>query len=154
VDWKATAHTGDLQVREFAREQEQAVEIYLDRCVPPAHKEWFERAVSCCAFLSWRLSQQGTAIHFRSQGFDVRLPEEGDVYTILKYLALVPAQVSESVQEKTADGPANENSYPIVLTARPRPFKEGGWTAARVVGPDALSPVDASAAASEPDRKA
>ena len=35
VDWKASAHTGTLQIREFAREQEQIVEIYLDRNVPP-----------------------------------------------------------------------------------------------------------------------
>ena len=34
VDWKATAHTGDLQVREFAREQEQTVELYLDLETP------------------------------------------------------------------------------------------------------------------------
>ena len=30
VDWKATAHTGDLQVREFARDQEQTVAFFLD----------------------------------------------------------------------------------------------------------------------------
>jgi uncharacterized protein (DUF58 family) len=30
VDWKATAHTGALQVREFAREQEPLVEVFLD----------------------------------------------------------------------------------------------------------------------------
>jgi uncharacterized protein (DUF58 family) len=35
VDWKATAHTGNLQVREFAREQELRVEMFLDRDVPP-----------------------------------------------------------------------------------------------------------------------
>src|SRR5579884_755866 len=30
VDWKATAHTGELQVREFAREQEQTLALCLD----------------------------------------------------------------------------------------------------------------------------
>src|SRR5262249_43111351 len=56
VDWKATAHTGDLQVREFAREQEQAVAFFLDIDVPPDLDEWFERAVDCCAFLAWRMN--------------------------------------------------------------------------------------------------
>src|SRR5438270_6641202 len=28
VDWKATAHVRSLQVREFAREQEQTVEVF------------------------------------------------------------------------------------------------------------------------------
>ena len=34
VDWKATAHTGVLQVREFAREQDWRVVIFLDLDVP------------------------------------------------------------------------------------------------------------------------
>ena len=41
VDWRATAHTGDLQVREFARESERSVEIFLDRGVPPELAGWF-----------------------------------------------------------------------------------------------------------------
>ena len=75
VDWKATAHTRELQVREFAREQEQTVELFLDRDLPPAHDAWFEHAVDCCAFLAWRLATQGAGIHFRAQGGDQgRLP--------------------------------------------------------------------------------
>src|SRR5437016_11842363 len=89
VDWKATAHTGDLQVREFAREQEQTVELFLDRDVPHGLDAWFEHAISCCAFLAWRLSNQGIAIHFRSNGYEFRQPEDGDIYSVLKYLALV-----------------------------------------------------------------
>src|SRR6266571_72384 len=51
VDWKATAHTGDLQVREFARDQEPAVAIYLDRDIGAVAETWFEEAIDCCAFL-------------------------------------------------------------------------------------------------------
>src|SRR5258708_776967 len=89
VDWKATAHTGDLQVREFAREQERSVELYLDRDIRSGAEPWFEEAIDCCAFLAWRLSQQGAGIRFQTQDFRVRIPEEADVYTMLKYLALV-----------------------------------------------------------------
>src|SRR5579862_6060850 len=67
VDWKATAHTGALQVREFAREQERAVEIFLDRDIEPHAEAWFEDAIDCCAFLVWRLFQQGAGIRFQSQ---------------------------------------------------------------------------------------
>ena len=81
VDWKASAHVGSLQVREFAREQEQTVEMFLDRDIPPELDAWFEHAIDCCAFLAWRLSNQGAAIHFRSNGFDFRQPEDGDIYT-------------------------------------------------------------------------
>src|SRR5437763_1012789 len=78
VDWKATAHTGDLQVREFAREQERAIEIYLDRDIGSDGEPWFEEAVDCCAFIAWRLYQQGAGIGFQAQDFQVRVPEEGD----------------------------------------------------------------------------
>ena len=46
VDWRATAHTGELQVREYARDQDQAVTIFLD--LDTSDLEWFERAVDCC----------------------------------------------------------------------------------------------------------
>jgi uncharacterized protein (DUF58 family) len=141
VDWKATAHTGNLQVREFAREQEQTVELYLDLEVPPGLEDWFERAVDCCAFLAWRLAGKSVGIHFRTQEFDFRLPEEGDIYTILKYLALVTSRAG-----KPPEAPADETSFPIVLTASPQRFSEPGWAPARIIGPDFLA-ADAGGAA-------
>jgi uncharacterized protein (DUF58 family) len=133
VDWKATAHTGDLQVREFAREAERSVEVFLDRDAPAELAEWFERAVDCCAFLCWRLSQHSTGIHFRSQDFTFRLPEEGDIYTILKYLALVECQSG-----KAAEPPIDETSYQIVFSAAPNRFAQAGWSGACLLGPGDL----------------
>jgi len=134
LDWKASAHTGDLQVREFAREQERAVEIFLDRDVPLHLEDWFERAVECCAYLSWSLSQMGAGIQFRSQQFDLRVPEEGDVYTILKYLALVFPQAG-----KIPENPVDEGSFQIVLSAAPDRFRDSGWTPAHLLGPDTFA---------------
>jgi uncharacterized protein (DUF58 family) len=141
VDWKASAHVGSLQVREFAREQEQTVEIFLDRDVPPELDAWFEHAIDCCAFLAWQLSSQGAAIHFRSNGFDFRQPEDGDIYTILKYLALVYPQNANAPEP-----PLDETSYKIVFTPSPRKFADAGWVGARVLAPDVL-PVPAGGAA-------
>jgi uncharacterized protein (DUF58 family) len=142
VDWKASAHVGSLQVREFAREQEQTVEIFLDRDIPPHLDAWFEHAIDCCAFLAWRLSSQGASIHFRSQGFDFRQPEEGDIYTILRYLALVYPQTAGGPEP-----PLDESSYKIVFTPSPRQFSEAGWAGARTFAPDVLPvPVGQSAA--------
>jgi uncharacterized protein (DUF58 family) len=133
VDWKASAHVGSLQVREFAREQEQTVEVFLDRDLSREHDEWFERAVDCCAFLAWNLSSRGASIHFRSNGFQFRQPEDGDIYGVLKYLALVYPQGNQP-----AEAPMDETSYRIVFTAAPRRFLDAGWMGARVLGPDAL----------------
>ena len=133
VDWKASAHVGSLQIREFTREQEQTVEVFLDREITLESDPWFEHAVNCCAFLCWRLSAQGVAIHFRAQGFNFRQPLDGDIYTILKYLALVyprSAQVLEA--------PLDETSYKIVFTPSPNRFLEAGWAGARMLGPAVL----------------
>lgn len=133
VDWKASAHVGALQVREFAREQEQTVEMFLDRDVPHVHDAWFERAVDCCAFLAWRLSSAGASIHFRSNGHQFRQPEDGDIYGILKYLALVYPQRLD-----TSEGPLDETSFKVVFTTSPQRFLDAGWMGARILDPDAL----------------
>jgi uncharacterized protein (DUF58 family) len=135
VDWKASAHAGSLQVREFAREQEQVVEVFLDRNAPAELDAWFEQAVDCCAFLAWRLSNQGAAIHFRSNGMTLRQPEDGDIYTILKYLALVYPQ-----NAAPPEAPLDGNSYQVVFTATPERFRETGWVAARILSPGVLRP--------------
>ncbi len=89
VDWKATAHTGELQVREYVRREQPSVEIVLDLRVPPNGFDQFERDVECCAFLVWGLQERRLSFRFRSQLCDLQVPEETDVYGILKYLALV-----------------------------------------------------------------
>jgi len=133
VDWKATAHVGSLEVREFAREQEQTVELFLDRDVPPALDAWFEHAVHCCAFLAWRLAGGGASVHFRSNGYSLRQPEEGDIYAILRYLALVYPQASAAVE-----GPAEETTYKLAFTASPERLRQAGWMEARLLSPREL----------------
>lgn len=137
VDWKATAHAGSLQVREFAREQEQTVEIFLDRSVPHDLDLWFEHAVDCCAFMVWRLGNQGIAVHFRSNGFAMRRPEDGDIYAILKYLALVYPQTGAPIES-----PLDETAFHVVLTPSPDQFRDAGWAdgamASRIFSPSDL----------------
>jgi uncharacterized protein (DUF58 family) len=122
VDWKATAHTGDLQVREFAREQEQAVAFFLDIDVAPAQAAWFEIAVDRVAFLAWNLAQRGSRLRFCSQEVDWQLPEEADVYTILKYLAVVlprPGKLLAAANDR--------NVFQIVFSTSPERLAAAGW---------------------------
>lgn len=97
VDWKATAHTGALQVREFAREEDQEVLIGLDLNVPHEAEEWFETAVDCAAFLCYRLNLRGARLRFHTQEFSIAVPSEGTIYMILRYLALVTPRASEPI---------------------------------------------------------
>src|SRR5947208_2021265 len=114
---------------------EETVEVRLPlRGAPAEMADWFERAVDCCAFLCWRLSQRSTGIHLRSQDFTFRLPEEGDIYTILKYLALVECQAG-----KAAEPPIDEHSFQIVFSAAPDRFAQAGWRRAHLLGPGDLT---------------
>lgn len=131
VDWKATAHTGELQVREFAREQERLLEIFLDLDVPEPLRPWFEWALECCAFLVWRVSERAGRLRFRTQLYDLTLPEMGDVYSVLKYLAVV-----EPVHGKPVPSPGLEDSSQVVFSARPaEQLRDLGWDQARIVSP-------------------
>lgn len=136
VDWKATAHTGALQVREFAREQDHRVLIYFDLDLPAESETWFERAVDCSAFLAFRLAEHGAQLRFQTQEFDVTVPEEGDIYTILKYLALVNPR-----RGRAPAAPDDPSSFHIVFSANPERMAALGWgmgesRGARLLGQD------------------
>ena len=134
VDWKATAHTGELQVREFAREQERLLEIFLDLNAPAGLEDWFERAVDCCAFLVWRITERAARLRFRTQQFDLTLPEMGDVYSVLKYLA-----VAAPLPGRPPLRPGQEDSSQVVFSAAPpERLRDLGWEAARILGPESL----------------
>ena len=134
VDWKASAHAGSLMVREFTREQERVLEVFLDRDVPPELDAWFEHAVECCAFAVWRLNTLGASILFRTNGLSLRTPEDGDVYSILRYLSLVYPQ-----RFTASEPPVDATSYKLVFTASPRQFEEAGWGDARILTPESLA---------------
>jgi uncharacterized protein (DUF58 family) len=139
VDWKASAHAANLMVREFTREQERVLEVYLDRDLSHDLDQWFEHAVDCCAFAVWRLATQGASIHFRSNGILLRHPEDGDVYSILRYLALVYPQ-----RAGDPEPPIGATSYKLVFTASPRKFEEAGWAGAQILTPRSLPRTSAS----------
>ena len=134
VDWKATAHTGVLQIREFAREQEPLVEILLDIEVPGPHQDWFEHAVECCAYLAWHLTLREARVRFASQEMATTVPATGDVHTILKYLAMVAPR-----KAGPAPNPVEEGSFHIVFTADPRKYDQTGWGGAQFVAPETVS---------------
>jgi uncharacterized protein (DUF58 family) len=130
VDWRATAHTGQLQVREFARDQEPSVSLALDLEAGNGDDAWFEEAIECCAFLSWTFSGRGARLRFRTQDFDLITPVEGDVYAILKHLALVQRR-----RRSPRLDPLAEDSVQLLFTARD-PLQAGSeWPAAFVFGP-------------------
>lgn len=130
VDWKATAHTGELQVREFAREEDQEVTIFLDLHLPKAaNHDWFELAVECCAYLVWRLNERGTRLRILTQRYDRRLPDQVSVYDVLRHLSLV-----EPVFGARLMLPDDKN-LPVAISARFEEVSNAGWLAASLPDP-------------------
>jgi uncharacterized protein (DUF58 family) len=113
VDWKATAKTGAVKVREFTREDERKLRIVFDNPAPGMVSEKaYESGVQMAASLAWHFSQQDAELNFSAAGMERR----DDVYDFLAYLALVGPETSNDFlrQLPTSD------AYNIILTAQPR----------------------------------
>jgi hypothetical protein len=113
LDWKATAKTGALKVREFTREDERKLRIVFDNAPPGAVSEKdYEKGVSLTASLAWHFAQSDTQLSFAGQGYN----GSGDVYEFLRYLAMVqPGETG-----KLLDDLEVTDDYNVVITARKR----------------------------------
>jgi uncharacterized protein (DUF58 family) len=113
VDWKATAKSGALKVREFAREDERRLRIVFDNPAPrQLEPEKYEHMVSLAASLAWRLAEQGVFLSFISQDYE----GTGDVFGFLEYLATIQPKAGTSVIETLV----GSIDYSLVLTPQRR----------------------------------
>ena len=113
VDWKATAKSGSLKVREFSREDERKLRIVFDNPAKGAVSEGaYENAIVLAASLSWHFAQENTDISFVSQGYE----GGSDLYRFLAHLAVAHPQPLPSVVESLHPS----DDYNIILTTRPR----------------------------------
>jgi uncharacterized protein (DUF58 family) len=113
VDWKATAKSGSLKVREFSREDERKLRIIFDQPAPAMVSESaYEAAVAMAASLSWHFSQENAEISFMAQGYG----GGADVYRFLSYLALAEPGTAPSIIEEIRPS----DDYNLILTARPK----------------------------------
>jgi len=113
LDWKATAKTGTLKVREFTREDERKLRIVFDNAMPGAVPEKdYEAAVSLTASLAWYFAQGDTQLSFAGQGYN----GSSDIYEFLRYLGMIqPGDRGQLLEELDVT-----DDYNIVVTARPR----------------------------------
>jgi uncharacterized protein (DUF58 family) len=138
VDWKATAKSGSLKVREFSREDERKLCIVFDN--PAAEvisPQAYERAVNLAASLAWHFSSQDAEVSFVVPGHDRSV----DLHEFLALLAviapgkiapakIVPGKIVPQKDPRAVPAPpadllqhvdlGSTGEYNIVLTARPR----------------------------------
>ena len=92
VDWKATAKSGSLKVREFAREDERKLCIAFDNPEPGLISERaYEKAVDLTASLAWHFSTQEAELSFIVPG----RPRTRDLHEFLAWLAVIEPGKSE-----------------------------------------------------------
>ncbi len=114
VDWKATAKSGSLKVREFSREDGRKLRIVFDQPGPgTVSSESYESAIALAATLSWHFSRENTDISFMAQGYT----GSQDVYSFLAYLALAAPGTQRS---SLIDEIQPSDDYNIILTSRPK----------------------------------
>src|SRR3984893_2231606 len=111
VDWKATARTGALKVREFSREDERKLRIVFDNpapgVLPPAI---YEQAVCVAASLGWHFHHEDVEVSFVAPGLE---PTE-DVFAFLQYLALVEPREETAVFSRLRAS----DDYNLIVTTR------------------------------------
>jgi uncharacterized protein (DUF58 family) len=111
VDWKATAKSGSLKVREFSREDERKLRIVFDNPAPGMVSEKaYENAVGLAASLGWHFAGEDTDVSFVAQGHT----GGPDLYQFLAYLAVVGPEPGPSVIERLQVS----DDYNVILTTR------------------------------------
>jgi uncharacterized protein (DUF58 family) len=124
VDWKASAKTGALKVREFAREDERRVMLVLDpfRNGRTAERDdKFERAVKLCACLAWHFYEIDSVMEFRTAGLVTPMAPAGEiVYDVLRHLAFAQPQAAESAHGFLSQLVEHTHIFKIILTSQPR----------------------------------
>ena len=113
VDWKATAKSGELKVREYTREDERRVCIIFDNPAPGVLDGLhYERAIRLSASIAWHFYQENTELSFAAPS----LAGDVDIYRFLEYLALVEPGASTDFLATLGES----GQYNIIITACPR----------------------------------
>jgi uncharacterized protein (DUF58 family) len=135
IDWKSSAHTGVPHVREFSRDEQAVVEIFLDRRTAAGGTRTFEASVERCAFLISHLRAGDNRVLLRTQGFARMAADDDEFYVMLKVLALIePLIAVTSGVESESDFSAG--GVRVVFTSRPGDFQETEWPDAYFVEAD------------------
>ena len=130
VDWKVSARSGHLMVREFAREDERRVMLVLDPFLGPPradlgrlaaaeHEERFERAVSMAACIAWHFNEINSVLQFRTNRFSTPMAPAGEIiYDTLRELALIQPDTSAKGGAFLDDLANDREIFKIILTCR------------------------------------
>jgi uncharacterized protein (DUF58 family) len=117
VDWKASARTGSLKVREFTREDERKLRLVFDN---PAEgvieAAAYERGIALAASLAWHFAGEATDLSFAAPGYG----GSNEIYDFLHYLALIGPRPAAEAPQSLLDELHASDDYNVIFTTRPR----------------------------------
>lgn len=121
LDWKATAKTGRLKLREFTQEEDRKCCLVFDNLFPgfdEADRPAFEKAVKLCANTSRHFHEMGIAIRLVTPEACTLFSQSGEgLLEILRLLALIEpvSGKTHSLSDLVRDG-----AFKILFTGNPR----------------------------------
>ena len=113
VNWKATARSGQLLVKEFTKDDHLRAEIVFDSTAAEGRqaKHNFERAVQECAAVVWRLYELRAEIRFESGNVSIfTAGNPSAVFQILRCLSTVEPRHSGESSVPAAGRPLGNRS--------------------------------------------
>jgi uncharacterized protein (DUF58 family) len=128
VDWKATAKTGTLKVREFTREDERRLRLVFDNPEPGrVTPEAYEHAVSLAASLACHFDSENVDLSYAGSCYDGGL----HLADFLRYLATVQP---DSGDPSFLDALPVSQDYNVILTSRkPGSLPSALWHSSYVI---------------------
>ncbi len=128
LDWKATAKTGSLKVREYSREDERRLRLVFDNPEPGrVPSAAYERAVSLVATLACHFNTENVELSFAGSGYSGGIQLED----YLRYLAVVQPETSA---ESVLDALPVSSDFNVIITARtPGTLPSALWVSSYVI---------------------
>jgi len=120
VNWKATAKSQTLKVREFTEQEENRLTFIFDARVPNLNNqtlEKFEQIVSLCACLAWKFFEMGSFLQFLSDGLKTPLAPAGEIiYPLLEALATIEPRAGNHAEYVLQDTDRPPEGLPVIFT--------------------------------------
>jgi uncharacterized protein (DUF58 family) len=135
LDWKATAKTGKLQIREFTRQDERRCCFVFDNYFPRFSENArpaFEKAVRICANAIRHFHEMGNETRLVTRSESTSFSKSGEaLLQIMTILALIEPSSEDGCEFSRM---AEDSSFKVVFTALPRgSIPTGVWVSSHVV---------------------
>ncbi|MGH9357523.1 MAG: DUF58 domain-containing protein, partial [Terriglobia bacterium] len=119
VNWKATAKSQRLKIREFTEQEENRLTFILHSRVPAldetAHDS-FELMVSLCACLAWRAYEAGSWLQFISDDLKTPMARAGEIiFPVLEALAVAEPKIASMSENLFTRSGESIEGFPVIF---------------------------------------